>query len=634
MIILGLHFGHDASLCVLRDGKVIAFREKERHVRIKHALGLDADDIHRILDVAGLSLTDIDQVALTNTQYTEYVFVQPERLRFVTDFDTPSVMRNLVEEMGADLQYWPPRISVLLAHKGSHYQKMFRQYHNWDHSKFEIFPSVENFAGRNSWNSPRKLDQYRAADCSGIFRDDMRLGMHLPIRLTVDEVTIPGAIISHHMAHAYYGYFESPFRDAAILTHDGAWDGHGTQSGLLLYAQDGMIGPIAPHQLWMGAFYDFASVLVGFDLVGGAGKLMGLAAYGKPTFYQPHFVGNCHDNGQVTNQFAQHVRTEGARLGYDLSALGDPSRATDPINADVAASAQRIFEETILKTADVLADALRRAGIVTENLVLSGGAALNCPTNTRLIAEGPFKRLFVPPGCIDSGLSIGAALGFHHVILGNPWTPRDPADYPSRVYLGHVPDDREIEEAIRAVDKAVQAEKPADVCGVVAGMLADGLVVGWVQGASELGPRALGHRSILADPRSKENWRRVNIIKRREQWRPLAPAVLDTDLERFFTGAPDDAHYMLINAKVTTDALPAITHVDGTARVQVVTAREAKFHGLLTAFRERTGVGVLMNTSLNGPGEPICETAADAVRFFLSSELDALVLGDHIVTRR
>jgi carbamoyltransferase len=264
-------------------------------------------------------------------------------------------------------------------------------------------------------------------------------------------------------------------------------------------------------------------------------------------------------------------------------------------------------------------------------LCLSGGCALNCPSNSRLFREGPFRKIFVEPGCDDSGLAIGAAAWLYHNVLDQPVPPR--ADYASP-YLGLPISTDAIQAALDAAGEGIQFTACPDSAQAAAADLAEDRIIGWFEGRSEIGPRALGHRSILADPRQAANWSRVNALKGREAWRPFAPAVLESEAENWFEGMPLPSPYMLFTGAVRSSDLPAITHADGSARIQTVDSSCGEFFRVVEQFFAKTGMPVVLNTSFNGPGEPIVESPTDALRFLVNSRLDALYIGGMRVTRR
>lgn len=233
--------------------------------------------------------------------------------------------------------------------------------------------------------------------------------------------------------------------------------------------------------------------------------------------------------------------------------------------------------------------------------------------------------------CDDSGIAVGAALAVHHNILGHPLPDSRPAW--SSPYLGPIHPYGEVIEAFTAAGDAINVERCKDAADQAAQDLAESKIVAWYEGGSEAGPRALGHRSLLADPRDKDMWDRVNQVKGREAWRPLAPVVLEEHAADWFSGVALPSPYMLFNADVRSVGISAVTHVDGTARIQTVNDSSGDYFKLVSGFHQRTGVPVLLNTSLNSPGEPIVESPAEAVGFLLRSRVDVLYLSGHRVTR-
>jgi carbamoyltransferase len=315
---------------------------------------------------------------------------------------------------------------------------------------------------------------------------------------------------------------------------------------------------------------------------------------------------------------------------------------THPLNADIAASAQWIFEETRLAATRCLARILDRLGLQPEGLCLSGGVTLNCPANTRLAMEGPITPIFAEPNCDDGGLAAGAALYLTHQLLGLerpplPGTRLPPCGEPgaSHPFASLSPASEEtILRTLEARERPVRWSRPASAAVAAAKAIAAGKLVGWVQGPSEVGPRALGRRSLLADPRDPDNWARVNRAKSREAWRPFAPAVLESAAGNWFGEMPLPSPYMLFTGQVRSNRLPAITHVDGTSRVQTVADDDVPFADLLRHFEEITGVPVLLNTSLNGPGEPIVEQPEEALSLLSAGAMDVLFIGPFQVETR
>lgn len=313
--------------------------------------------------------------------------------------------------------------------------------------------------------------------------------------------------------------------------------------------------------------------------------------------------------------------------GIPLQKFDFQTSALPPnVAADIAASTQKMFSASVInviETAETIAGAMR---FDHEVIALSGGCALNCPTNSEAAMRFG-KKVAIPPAVNDEGNSVGAALACAHIRYGE--RPRPPGGLSEIAYKGR---SYEIGPSLR--EKATKYHTiQGDPASALAAALADGATAGVFYGEAEIGPRALGHRSIVASPLLADNWRKLNVIKSRELWRPFAPMVLDEDVHRYFEGCPSDSYYMLFNAKVISPELPAITHRDGSSRIQVVNPQCGFVHALLLAFRALTGHGVLINTSFNGRGEPIVETPEDALAAFDVMLLDYLYLQGALLAR-
>jgi carbamoyltransferase len=451
----------------------------------------------------------------------------------------------------------------------------------------------------------------------------------------------------HHLSHAASAYYLSGFEAAAVLTADGVGEwattgyGRGDGDDVKLFAEVRF-----PHSL--GLFYSTLTAYLGFRVNSGEYKVMGLAPYGEPRFFDrlrrvlrvedgPGFELEMRYFDFVTGRRMWSAELEDL-LGVMPRRPGEPLEA---VHADLAASGQRLLEEVLLGKAGWLA-----GEVGSPNLCLAGGVALNGVANGRLLREGPFDRMFVPPAPGDAGGAVGAAMLAHRQLTGrrpatgSPGAPLAAARLGPSWSVGDV-------AALLGAAGLEHRDHRGDAAALVeetARRLAAGQVVGWFEGAAELGPRALGGRSILADPRDPEVRERLNRrIKRREAFRPFAPAVLaERAGEHFALGrlAPGDdanllARFMLQTCPVRSPlALPAVTHVDGSARPQTVDpATHPRFAALLAAFERLTGCPVLLNTSFNVAGEPIVDSPADALLTFAAAGLDALVLEDFVIDR-
>jgi carbamoyltransferase len=443
--------------------------------------------------------------------------------------------------------------------------------------------------------------------------------------------------VQHHLSHAASAFWCSGFEECAVLVADGEGDDEATT---LWWGRPDGLEKLAtfPPSVSLGHFYKSATKFSGLEMDGGnhEGKLMGLAAYGRPTEPMPLEVGT---DGPVLGE--DIVRPTGARIRESLRdqmheywrrntypyALGDGREIM--AYANFAASVQETLERAMIHLAGRL-----RAATGSTALAIAGGVGQNCAANGVLAAAGLFERMYVQPACHDAGVGLGAALYVSR--------QRDPELDLSRTagmphaYWGLRYSAEECQAALANAGLKYRHLPEDELVQAVAQLIADDHIVGWFHGAAELGPRALGARSILADPRKRRNVIRVNALKSREVWRPLAPSVLEEHFEEYFT-SPVRSPFMNVAGQVSAAArrqLPAIVHVDGTARPQAVSRAHApRYWALIEAFRSITGTPVLLNTSFNLRGEPIVHTPRNAVRDFQFSSLDVLVLEDFLVTR-
>lgn len=415
--------------------------------------------------------------------------------------------------------------------------------------------------------------------------------------------------VRHHVAHAASTALASPHPDSAVLVIDG----RGERTSMLAGEyRDGKLDVLAtqelPHSL--GLFYENLTEHLGFTRSSDEYKVMAMASYGTPRFSDAlrELVYADGDGGFRTEE-------------VDWSSFAPPGWG-EQVHFDLASSAQKVVEEVLLDLTGWLREATGSA-----NLCLAGGVALNCVANSKIFARSGFDRVWVQPAAGDSGTALGAALALA-AETGEPIVPMASAA------LGRGWSDLEIERFLD--DAAVRYERPDDVGAVVGDALADNQLIGWFQGRSEFGPRALGGRSLLADPRRVENLERLNNVKGREQFRPVAPMVLAERAGEIFSGGPIPSPYMLFVHDVAPawrDRIPAVTHVDGTARIQTVDAGQSRLHATLSRFADRTGVPVIVNTSFNTAGRPMVDSPRDALECFGSSPIDLLAIGPFVVRR-
>ncbi len=458
----------------------------------------------------------------------------------------------------------------------------------------------------------------------------------------------------HHESHAASAFFPSPFEEAAILTVDGVGEwataSYGSGSGNRINLTHQLHFPHSP-----GMLYSAFTYYCGFKVNSGEYKLMGLAPYGQPRHVDLILekLIDLKDDGSFRMDMSYFNYCQGLTMTSKKfeRLFGGPPRASETLltqrDMDIAASIQAVIEEIMLRMARHV-----HAETGMKKLCLAGGVALNCVANGRILREGPFDDLWIQPAAGDAGGALGVALFIWHQLLDRPRVANR-LDAQRGSYLGP----RFADDAIRRFLDGVGAryrffENEDDLCDAVAGLIADEKVVGWLQGRMEFGPRALGSRSILGDARSEQMQSTMNLkIKFRESFRPFAPSVLQERVDEFFETRPNEpSPYMLLVAPVRKEkrfelngrdrdlegiaklkskrsVVPAITHVDYSARIQTVDAdRHGRYYKLLKAFERRTGSPVIINTSFNVRGEPIVHTPQEAYRCFLATNIDSLVL--------
>ncbi len=588
--ILGLSaFYHDSAAALVRDGDIVAAAQEERFTRKKHDEAFPEHAIAYCLEEAGIGASDLDYV----------VFYDKPLLKFDRLLET--YLAYAPRGFGSFLKAIPPWLK-----QKAHLRSVLRK------------------------------------GLGGAYRK----------RFLFTE---------HHESHAASAFYPSPFDEAAVLTMDGVGEwataSYGVGRGSRLEIEKELR---FPHSL--GLLYSAFTYHCGFKVNAGEYKLMGLAPYGEPVYadrIRKHLL-DLKADGSFHMDMRYFAYCEGRRMtSKAVDALFDgPARAPEsPITQremDLAASIQHVTEEVML----AMARHVHRA-TGQKNLCLAGGVALNCVGNGRIVREGPFEHVWVQPAAGDAGGALGAALFVWHQLLGKPRTAV-PSDSQKGSLLGPQSSDDEIRAHLDAVGATyVHHDDEGLLLDRVADLLGRERVVGWVQGRMEFGPRALGARSILGDPRSRSMQSQMNVkIKFRESFRPFAPSVLaERASEWFDTTERNPSPYMLLVApvaasrrfpaasadasltgldrlKVIRSEIPAVTHVDGSARLQTVdSARSGRFHRLLARFEARTGCPVLINTSFNVRGEPIVCTAADAYRCFLATDMDALVIGAFVLLK-
>lgn len=448
----------------------------------------------------------------------------------------------------------------------------------------------------------------------------------------------PVHYISHHLAHASSAYRLSGYKDCAVLVIDNRGEDASSSLGI---AKNGKIEFFKTINIAnsLGFFYNRACCYTGlYGKYREVGKFMGLASYGVPNMEMPvgpnrdgnlfSGLGKIDDKtifesiGIRTDQFAKYFKEN--CFPFEVGNVEEIMSY-----ANFAASVQNALELVIL---DFVQELKEKTGF--DNLVIAGGVGLNCSANGKVERSGLFRNIYVPPFASDAGTAIGAALELDYLL-----NKRNISLKPmlSAALGASYSDEETISVLEKNQDKLRWKRLPDnELFSNVADSLSSGNIVGWMQGAFEAGPRALGNRSILADPRQRKSIIRLNNIKEREMWRPIAPSVLYEYYTEYFTGAPDNKYFMNVAALVKNDKqalIPAVVHVDKTARPQVVTEKNKKYYGIIKAFFEKTGVPVVCNTSFNLKGAPLVNTPENAIGCFLQRDIDVLVIGNIIINK-
>jgi len=585
MRILGISaFYHDSAAALVEDGRLVAAAQEERFTRKKHDASFPRHAVAYCLEAAGTKLADIDHVAFYDKPFLKF-----ERLLETYIALAPQGFRSF-------------QMAIPLWLKEKLFQKSLLR------------------------KQLKEFDEEIAGD-----------------RLLFTE---------HHLSHAASAFFPSPFEKAVVLTMDGVGEWATTSAATGEGNRLEIFQEIHfPHSL--GLLYSALTYYTGFKVNSGEYKVMGLAPYGEPK-YAKLILDNLIDlkpDGSFRLDLSYFDYCTGLTMTNERFAklFGEPVRTPDklltPFHMDVAASVQAVLEEAVLRLTRSLA-----AKTGARNLCLAGGVALNCVANGKVLRDGKFDQIWIQPAAGDAGGAVGAALAAFHQFKGQPRVAGN-TDGMSGAFLGPEFSQADIEHRLTAAGAHFSVLDEEAMVEATAKALADQLAVGWFQGRMEFGPRSLGARSILGDPRSPAMQKNLNLkVKYRESFRPFAPAVLREDVADWFE-IDGDSPYMLIVADVRNDkrramtaaeqalfgidklnvsrsAIPAVTHIDYSARIQTVSvATNPLFHRLLVRFKALTGCPVLVNTSFNVRGEPIVCTPEDAFRCFMGNELDLLVVG-------
>ena len=590
--ILGISaFYHDSAACILVDGKIIAAAQEERFTRKKHDPSYPHNAIEFVLKFANLKLSEVDQIV-----FFEKPFLKFERLLETYVAFAPKGFVSFAKAMPLWIK-----------------EKLFQ--------KNLIF------------NKLKKHDENYKSDKNIFFSD-------------------------HHLSHAASAFFPSPFDEAVVLTADGVGEWATTTVAVGKNETLEIKKEIHfPHSL--GLLYSAFTYYTGFKVNSGEYKLMGLAPYGNSIYvdkvkqlldikedgtfrldqkYFNYATGLTMTNEKFNNLFGQKPRNP-------------QNEKITQFHMDIAASIQKVTEEIMIKLSKSIRD---EYGI--RNLCLAGGVALNCVANGKILKEKIFDNIWIQPAAGDAGGSLGAALALWHIDQGNKRSVNLKDDMKGS-YLGTEYNQEEIEKELKASGANFETLKYEELIDKTAEILSNENAIGWFQGRMEFGPRALGGRSILGDPRSDKMQKNLNLkVKYRESFRPFAPSVLREDVSEWFEMNVDSPYMLLVaninhNKKIEMNVeqknlfgidklnvkrseIPAITHVDYTARIQTVAKDTNKhFYDLISKFKEKTGCPIIINTSFNVRGEPIVNTPTDAFNCFMGTELDYLVIGDCILDK-
>jgi carbamoyltransferase len=593
MRLLGISaFYHDSAAALVEDGRIVAAAQEERFTRKKFDEGFPHFAIEYCLGAAGARLRDVDHVVFYDKPFLKF-----ERL-----------------------------VETYLAYAPSGFASYCKAMPAWLGAKL--------FQRDSLTTDLRRIDPDF---------DDAKL-----------------LFTEHHHSHAASAFFPSPFQDALVLTMDGVGEWCTTAAAIGRGNRIDIVKEINfPHSL--GLLYSAFTYHAGFRVNSGEYKLMGLAPYGEPRFtnlIRDHLI-DLKADGSFRLDMSHFNYCTGLTMTNDkfdrlfgFSARGESDPLTQQ-HMDMAASVQAVLEEAVLALTRGLA-----AEYGERNLCLAGGVALNCVANGKVLRDGKFDRIWIQPAAGDAGGAVGAALAAYYAFGGGERRVNGGHEHDQMAgsYLGPSYDETETRARLTAEGACFDVIEDEDaLLDLTAQALADGRAVGWFQGRMEFGPRALGNRSILADPRSRDMQKILNLkVKYRESFRPFAPAVLAEDAADWFE-LDRASPYMLLVAdvargrrlasnsadcelsgldrlKALRSEIPAVTHVDYSARVQTV-HRETnpRFHGLLSAFKRKTGCPVLVNTSFNVRGEPIANTPEDAFRCLMGTEIDMLVIGNCVL---
>jgi len=586
MYILGISaFYHDSAACLLHDGKIIAAAQEERFTRIKHDHEFPVNAVKYCLKEAGIDINEVDYVAFYDKPITKFSRI----------------------------------LETYLAYPGKGWKTFLMAVPVWLKQKLWISDYVKK------------------------------------------ELNYEGKVLfpEHHESHAASAFFPSPFKQAAFLTVDGVGEWATSSYGV---GKDNKVEIKAeihfPHSL--GLLYSAFTYVTGFKVNSGEYKVMGLAPYGEPKYVKAiydNLIEVFEDGSFKMNMdyfdYATGLTMTNSKLDKLFGHPRKPESELTQREMDLARSVQDVTEEIVIKMARHI-----RKETGEKYLCLAGGVALNCVANGKLLRENIFDDIWIQPAAGDAGGAIGAALIVYHHYLNNPALPKNGRDLQKGSYFGPAYSNEAIEKILSHYKIPYHCFEDEQLVDTAADLLKEENVIGWFQGRMEFGPRALGNRSIIGDARSSEMQKKMNLkIKYRESFRPFAPSVMADKVGEWFE-LDRESPYMLIVADIKKDKqrkmtdkenqlwgidklniirseIPAVTHVDYSARIQTVHPEDnARYYALIKKFYEKTGCPVIVNTSFNVRGEPIVESPMDAYKCFMRTEMDILILGNYILYKK
>jgi carbamoyltransferase len=594
MYILGISaFYHDSAATLIKDGEIMAAAQEERFTRIKQDASFPKNAISFCLDSCSINLNDIEKI----------VFYDDPQLKF------KRILTTYVD-------FFPKSIPF-------------------------IFKSLPIWLTKKLYWKSNLIDDFR-----------------INFNINIDKNKISNT--THHRSHAASAFFASPYEESAVLVLDGVGE---FETTTLWYGKDNKLKQIKslkfPHSI--GLLYSAITYYTGFKVNSGEYKVMGLAPYGEPKYVEiiKNNLIKIDNNGTFELDMSYFDFATGSKMTNDKfhKLFGQNPRVEETeisqFEMDMARSIQDVAEEVMIKLSTYI-----QKETSSKNLCLAGGVSLNCVGNGKILKANIFENIWIQPAAGDAGGSLGAALDYYYDTLNNERIADNKNDFMKGSYLGPESSEEEIEIYLKSIEaNFIKYNNIDELIEVVSGALSDEKVIGWHQGKMEFGPRSLGGRSILGDPRSQEMQKTMNLkIKYRESFRPFAPSVLRENVSDYFD-LDVDSPYMLLVApinqsminKMSDDedklfgieklnikrsTIPAVTHVDYSARVQTVhNETNPKYHKLLEAFYKKTGCPVLVNTSFNVRGEPIVCTPEDSYRCFMRTEMDLLVINNYIMLK-